>query len=261
VKKSGASRSVHVKDDTLTLTRTLGLKVGRVVIDPGHGGKDTGTIGPTGLREKDLVLDVALKLKKLLQDRLETEVVLTREDDKFVPLEERTAIANQVGADLFVSIHANSARNRRASGIETYVLDFAQSPEEREVASRENASAQRNIRELEDLLRKIALGDYNQESRNLAQDVQTQLVDASKKQFSGKQNRGIKQAPFIVLIGSNMPSVLTEIGFISNPAVEKYYKKTESRLLMAEALYQGIRDYLDSLGTVSIPETAATSTR
>jgi N-acetylmuramoyl-L-alanine amidase len=260
-KDSSETRPSPAKDDTLTLTRTLGLKVGRVVIDPGHGGRDTGTIGPSGLREKDLVLDVSLRLKKLLEDKAGTEVILTRDSDEFIPLEERTAIANQLEADLFVSVHANAARNRKASGIETYVLDFAQSPEEREVASSENASAQRNISELEDLLRKIALGDYSHESRNLARVVQTHLVDASQRTFAGKQNRGIKQAPFIVLIGSNMPSILTEIGFISNPSVEKFYKKDESREMIAEALFLGIRDYLDSLGALNRNLSAATSTR
>ena len=159
-----------------TLTRTLGLKVGRVVIDPGHGGKDTGTIGPSGLREKDLVLDIAHRLKDRLEERLGMDVILTREDDRFVPLEERTAIANSNSADLFISIHANASRNRRVSGVETYVLDVARSADERDIASRENAGSQRNIRELENLLKQIAAGDYNQESRDLAHVVQKSLI-------------------------------------------------------------------------------------
>ncbi len=239
-----------------TLTRTLGLKVGRVVIDPGHGGKDTGTIGSSGLREKDLVLAVALKLRDLLSERLGVEVILTRQDDRFVPLEERTAIANQKGADLFISIHANASRNRKASGVETYVLDFATDEGEIDVASRENATAQRNIRELEDLLRKIALGDYGQESRDLAHTLQGKLVAAMMQNGHQQRDRGIKQAPFIVLIGSNMPSILTEIGFISNPKDEKFYKTNEARQQVAEALYSGVEAYFQSLGAAPATQQA-----
>ena len=231
-----------------TLTRTLGLKVGRVVIDPGHGGKDTGTIGPGGLREKDVVLRVGLALRDLLRERLGTDVILTRDTDRFIPLEERTAIANEKGADLFISIHANASRNRRASGVETYVLDFATNASEIEVASRENATAQRNIRDLEDLLRKIALGDYNQESRDLAQAVQGQLITGLSLNGHKQKDRGIRQAPFIVLIGSNMPSILTEIGFISNPEDEKFYKTDAAYREVAEAIYRGIEAYFRSLG-------------
>jgi N-acetylmuramoyl-L-alanine amidase len=234
----------------LTLTRTLGLKVGRVVIDPGHGGKDTGTIGANGLVEKDVVLDVAQRLRSMLIGRLGTEVILTRQDDSFVPLEERTAIANQNSGDLFISIHANASRNRRVRGVETYVLDFATNAGEREVASRENASAQKNIRELEDLLKQIALEDYNQESRDLAHVVQRNLVSDLSDHLLGSRDRGVKQAPFIVLIGSGMPSILTEIGFLSHPASEKYFKSPQSREEVAEALYRGIEDYFHSLGAV-----------
>ncbi len=240
-----------------TLTRTLGLKVGRVVIDPGHGGKDTGTIGPSGLREKDVVLKVALALRNLLVEKLGTDVILTRDTDRFIPLEERTAIANEKGADLFISIHANASRNRRASGVETYVLDFATDASEIEVASRENATAQRNIRDLEDLLRKIALGDYNQESRDLAQAVQHQLITGLSLNGHKQKDRGIRQAPFIVLIGSNMPSILTEIGFISNPVDERFYKTDAAYREVAEAIYKGIEAYFRSLGNPADTQQAA----
>lgn len=242
-----------------TLTRTLGLKVGKVVLDPGHGGKDTGTIGPSGLREKDVVLDVALRLRRLLQDRLGVEVLMTREDDRFVPLEERTAIANQEGADLFVSIHANASRNRRANGVETYVLDFARTEAEIEIASRENATAQRNIGELEDLLRKITLTDYNRESRELAETVQSKLVQHFQQNGHLQANRGVKQAPFIVLIGANMPSILTEIGFLSHSQTERSLAEEEVREQVAEGLFNGLTAYLHSLGvpTASPPAVAA----
>jgi N-acetylmuramoyl-L-alanine amidase len=243
----------------LSMTRVLGLKVGKVVIDPGHGGRDTGTIGPKGLKEKDLVLDVALRLRRLLEDRLGTEVVLTRETDRFVPLEERTAIANQQGADLFVSIHANASRSRSVSGAETFYLSFASNPDERAVASRENATSQRNIRELEDLLHKIALGDYNKESQELARTVQDSLYQEMSRHRPRYHNRGVKKAPFIVLIGANMPSILTEIGFLSNPADESFLAKEEGRNYVAEALYSGIESYFEGLGIPPLYERTAQS--
>jgi len=241
----------------MTLTRTLGLKVGKVVIDPGHGGKDPGVTGPSGLKEKDLVLDVGLQLRDFLKNRVGIEVVMTRDRDVYVPLEERTAIANQIGADLFISIHANGSPNRKVRGIETFVLDFSSSEDERRVASLENASSQNTIAALEDLLRSIARGDYKQESRDLARIVQTNLHGKLSKSLEGQTNRGVKQAPFIVLIGSNMPSILTEVGFISNPSDEKYYKSDTSRDLLAEALYTGVENYFQSLGTFQTAERAS----
>ncbi len=239
----------------LSLTRVLGLKIGRVALDPGHGGRDSGTVGPNGLKEKDLVLDVSLRVKELLEQRLGTEVILTREEDEFIPLEERTAIANKEGADLFISIHANASRNRRVSGIETYFLSIAPSADEREVASRENATSQRNIRELEDLLRKIAQGDYYEESQDLAHVVQKSMAETLQAVRPHWRNRGVKKAPFIVLINSTMPSILTEIGFISNPSDAKYLTEDEARDQVAEALYKGIEDYFRALG--SAPAEAA----
>jgi N-acetylmuramoyl-L-alanine amidase len=257
VRKEAPVLPLPSRQGDLSLTRVLGLKVGRVVIDPGHGGKDTGSIGPSGLKEKDLVLDVSLRLKTLLEERLGTDVVMTRTGDDFVPLEERTAIANQQRADLFVSVHANSSRSRRVSGAETFFLSFATSAEEREVASRENAGSQRNIHELENLLRQIALGDYHAESHQLAQLVQTNLWSEMKPFRPNQANRGVKKAPFIVLIGANMPSILTEIGFISNVSDEKYLQTDEARSLVAEALYKGIAEYFRVLGVSPAEQTAA----
>ena len=249
------------RDGERSLTRVLGLKIGRVALDPGHGGADTGTIGPTGLREKDLVLKIAFRLKKLLEEKLGTDVVLTRTEDRFVPLEERTAIANQHGADVFVSIHANSSRHKSVSGAETFFLNLASSASEREVASRENATAQKNIRELEDLLRKIALGDYNEESKELAHVVQESLYAALKKYRPSFRNRGVKKAPFIVLIGTNMPSILTEVAFLSNASEEKYLKTARADQQVAEALYRGIESYFRSLGAVPAYESASRNSR
>jgi len=239
-----------------SLTRVLGLKVGRIVIDPGHGGGDTGTIGPSGLKEKDLVLSLSKRLKILLEERLGTDVVLTRDTDKFVPLEQRTAIANQLGADLFISVHANSSKIRGVSGVETFFLNLTSNAAEREVASRENASSQRNIRELEDLLRQIALGDYNEESNDLAQIVQQSLYSEVKTHHPILRNRGVKKAPFIVLINLNMPGILTEVGFISNPSEEKYFTGKQGQDQVAEALYKGIEKYFQSLGTIPSQSTA-----
>ena len=242
-----------------SLTRVLGLKVGRIVIDPGHGGSDTGTIGPSGLKEKDLVLSLSKRLKILLEERLGTDVVLTRDTDKFVPLEQRTAIANQLGADLFISVHANSSKIRQVSGVETFFLNLTSNAAEREVASRENASSQRNIRELEDLLKQIALGDYNEESNDLAQIVQQTLYSEVKTHHPILRNRGVKKAPFIVLINLNMPGILTEVGFISNPSEEKYFTGKQGQDQVAEALYKGIEKYFQSLGTIPSQSTANTS--
>ena len=158
-----------------SLIRALGLKIGKIVIDPGHGGHDTGTIGPNGLQEKDLVLEVGRRLGKLLETRLGAEVVYTRKDDTFIPLETRTAIANQQRADLFISVHANSSSDEDARGVETYYLNFTSSPEALEVAARENAVSEKSIYELQDLVKKIALKEKIEESREFAGDVQESL--------------------------------------------------------------------------------------
>jgi N-acetylmuramoyl-L-alanine amidase len=232
-----------------TLTRMLGLKVGRIVIDPGHGGHDLGTVGPEGLLEKNLVLSIAQDLQKQLQDKLGAQVVLTRTDDRFVSLEERTAIANQHRADLFISIHANSSRVRSISGVETYYLDFANSEAEKEVAARENAIAENNVRDLEDLIKKIAQAEKSAESRELASIVQKRLYSESRKFSPRTNNRGVRSAPFIVLIGANMPSVLAEVAFLSNPKDEKLLKKKTNRELLVNALFSGIENYMKTLGS------------
>ena len=228
---------------TRSLVRSLGLKLSRVVIDAGHGGYDTGSIGPAGYTEKELVLDVAERLRGLVQMELGAEVVMTRSDDTFVPLESRTAIANQQEADLFISIHANSSRMRAARGVETYFLNFTSSREALETASRENAASERSIHELQDLVKRIMLRDKLDESRELARHIQHAM--AARK--GAGTDRGVKQAPFVVLIGANMPSILAEICFISNPQEEKVVKTTANRQAIAEALFEGVRSYAESL--------------
>jgi N-acetylmuramoyl-L-alanine amidase len=239
-------------DGQSTLTRALGLKIGRIVIDAGHGGHDTGTIGPTGLMEKDLCLDVALRLSKIIKQRLPgAEVVLTRSDDSFIPLEERTAIANEAHADLFISIHANSSQDHGARGIETYYLNLKGSPEAMEVAARENAVANVGIHDLEDLVKKIARNEKIDESREFAEDIQTSLSQRVQRGNKTVKNRGVRKAPFVVLIGADMPSILTEISFLSNPADEQLLKQPENRQRVAEGLYQGVASYLQSLNSVT----------
>ncbi len=235
-----------------SLIRALGLKIGRIVIDPGHGGHDTGTIGPNGLEEKDLVLEVGKRLGKLLQSRLGADVVYTRSDDTFIPLETRTAIANQEQADLFVSIHANSSSDPDARGVETYYLNFTSSPEALEVAARENAVSSKSIHELQDLVKKIALKEKIEESKEFASDVQTALHSGLSTKSSNIRNRGVKKAPFIVLIGANMPSILAEISFVSNPADERRLRTPEYRQKIAESLYHGISKYVTGLGGVKV---------
>jgi len=236
---------------TRSLVRSLGLKLSRVVIDAGHGGHDTGTVGQHGYTEKELVLDVAQRVKQLVETELGAEVVMTRNDDNFVPLEARTAIANEQQADLFISIHANSSRVRSVRGVETYFLNFTSSREALETASRENAASERSIHELQDLVKKIMLRDKVDESRELAQHIERALA---VRKGSGT-DRGVKQAPFVVLIGANMPSVLAEICFISNPQDEKLGKTPENRQAIAQSLFEGIRSYAESLSGTKTAKT------
>jgi len=248
-----ASAPQPTRDGQSTLTRALGLKIGRIVIDAGHGGHDTGTIGPTGLMEKDLCLDVALRLGKIIQQRLPSaDVVFTRSDDTFIPLEERTHIANEAKADMFVSIHANSSQDTAARGIETYYLNLKGSPEAMEVAARENATSDQGIHELEDLVKQIARTEKIDESREFAEDVQDSLSKRVQKTAKVVKNRGVRKAPFVVLIGADMPSILTEISFLSNPADEKLLKQPEHRQRVAEGIFQGIAGYLQSLNSMTV---------
>jgi N-acetylmuramoyl-L-alanine amidase len=244
-----------------SLVRALGLKIGRIVIDPGHGGHDTGTIGHEGFTEKDLVLDVSLRLGKLLQSKMGADVVYTRSDDTFVPLESRTAVANQNQADLFLSIHANSSRDSGARGVETYYLNFTSSEDALEVAARENAVSEKSIHELQDLVKKIALKDKIEESREFASDVQSALHAGISRKNPGVRNRGVKKAPFVVLIGANMPSILAEISFLSNGTDERKLRTPEYRQKIAEALYKGVAKYVDGLSGISLASRSSKSGR
>ena len=245
----------HTSTGDTSLVRALGLKINRVVIDPGHGGHDEGTHGPHGLVEKELVLDVALRLGKLVEDHMGAEVVYTRKDDTFIPLEGRTALANEKKADLFISIHANSSPVPRITGVETYYLNFPSSKDAADVASRENATSDKSIFELRDLVQKITLHDKSEESKEFASRVQAALFAFSTKNFPAERNRGVKKAPFVVLIGANMPSILAEIGFLTNTREEALLKKPDYRQKLAEALYRGISKYADSLSHFQVAQT------
>jgi N-acetylmuramoyl-L-alanine amidase len=234
--------------DQFSLTRELGLKFNRIVIDAGHGGWDTGAKGPHGLMEKDVCLDVALRLGQLIEQNIPgAEVVYTRKDDTFIPLEERTAIGNRADADLFISIHANSSSSRDVRGVETYYLSLATSPESKELAIRENSLTQSSLHDLPDLIKKITNNEKIAESRQLATEIQHTLAQRLQLVSSHEKNRGVKQAPFIVLTGANMPAVLSEISFVTNDTDEILLHENGQRQRIAEGLYRGIMAYLDGL--------------
>jgi N-acetylmuramoyl-L-alanine amidase len=231
------------------MARQLGLGVSRIVIDPGHGGHDPGAKGK-GVTEAELVLDVALRLEKLLQKVPGIEVILTRRTDEFIQLPERTAIANREGADLFLSIHANASTNGQAHGIETYFLNFANNQSAAAVAARENAASTQAMGGLPDFVKAIALNNKLDESRDFALHVQRAMVERQKTTNKLLKDLGVKQAPFVVLIGANMPSVLAEMGFVTNPAEAKLLKANPYRQKIAESLFNAIRKYQSSLKNV-----------
>ncbi len=180
------------------------------------------------------------------------EVALTRRGDDFVPLQERTALANREGADLFLSIHANASHNPSARGVETYYLNFTSNPEALEVAARENATSQESVHQLEDLIKKIALSEKIEESQEFARLVQSRMRETLAKAGSAQKDRGLKKAPFVVLIGANMPSILAEISFLTNPRDERLLNRPDYRQKIAEGIYQGIVHYMNTLARVSM---------
>ena len=240
-------------DGETSLMRALGLKIGRIVIDAGHGGHDSGTLGVDGIEEKDVVLDVALRLGKLLHQRMGAEIVYTRADDTFIPLETRTAIANKAQADLFISVHANSSPDASARGVEVYYLNFASDSEAMRVAARENAVSTKSVHELSDLVKKIALKDKIDESKELATDVEGSLYAGLAKGNEGLRDRGVKKAPFVVLIGANMPSILAEISFVTNPDDAEQLRMPEYRQRVAESLFNGVARYAGGINGVKAP--------
>jgi N-acetylmuramoyl-L-alanine amidase len=233
-----------------SLARQLGLGVARVVIDAGHGGHDPGAQA-NGINEAELVLDVAMRLEKLLLEHEGIDVVLTRRTDEFIPLEERTAIANREKADLFLSIHANASRRADARGVETYFLNFATNPDAEIVAARENATSGQTMGTLPAILRAIALNNKLDESREFASILQTHLTRKLRAQNKAVRDLGVKQAPFVVLIGAQMPSVLAEISFVTNKPEAALLKQAAYRQQIAQALHDGIVKYQASLKKVT----------
>lgn len=223
----------------------------RIVVDAGHGGKDPGAVGPSGLFEKDVTLAMAKKLKKQLESELGCEVILTRNRDVYIPLEERTAIANKVGADLFISIHANANQNRDAYGVETYYLNFSKNDKAAAVAARENGTSIKQVGDLELILFDLMANAKINESSRLAAEIQKAMVGDLKQHYSNIRDLGVRQGPFYVLVGATMPSVLVEAAFISNHreesrlATAKFHEKTGS------AIVKGIRNYSSDLKLIA----------
>jgi len=244
-------REVDPKDPNLNATsmaRQLGLGVRTVVIDPGHGGPKPGTIGKSGLQEKEINLAIALALQKLLREKAGLEAVLTRESDVDVPLDDRTVIANQKRADLFVSIHANAHRDRKRGGVETFFLNISPDESVIELAAMENATSTKNIGEMKSILEKIVQNSKIQESHDLAAAVQRNLVKALARDLPAVRDLGVKGGPFWVLIGGEMPSVLVEVSHLSNSKEEAKLKTKKYRDLAAQGIFDGIMEYIHSLG-------------
>ena len=228
------------------MARQLGLSVSRVVLDPGHGGHDPGALG-NGITEASATLDISLRLEKLLTDDGSFEVLMTRRADVYVPLEERTAIANRAQADLFLSIHLNSSRNKSARGFETYYLNFASDPDAEAVAARENSASDQSMRNLPGIVQAIALNNKLDESKDLASLVQRALSRRLRAQSKTAKDLGVKRAPFVVLIGAGMPSVLAEVSFISHAQEMQQLKTASYRQRLAQALFDAIVQYRSTL--------------
>lgn len=231
-----------------SMARQLGLGIKRIVIDPGHGGKDPGTIGKTGIMEKTVVLDICQRLKKLLDTASDLEVIMTRETDIYVPVENRTVIANQKQADLFVSVHANANPSKKRSGVETFYLNFSHDPSVIETAAQENATSTKNLSEMRTILEKIAKNSKVLESKELANNIQTNLVSALRKKYKDVKDLGYKGGPFWVLIGVETPSILVEVSYLSNSKEETRLKNAQYRQNIAQGIYNGIKEYISSLG-------------
>jgi N-acetylmuramoyl-L-alanine amidase len=222
-------------------------KIRRIVIDPGHGGHDPGAIGANGTREKDVVLEMGLKLAKKIREDLHMDVVMTRSTDIFIPLEERTAIANKVNADLFVSVHANASLNRLSSGIETYYLNLAKTEKAKQVAARENNTSLEKVGVLQTILFDLMANQKLNDSARLADDVQSALYRRIGKQFEDAKNLGVKQGPFYVLVGATMPSILVETAFLSNDKEEERLKNPEYQDATVDGIVEGIKQYIAGL--------------
>jgi N-acetylmuramoyl-L-alanine amidase len=241
---------VRGKTPSLTLAQQLGLGVRKVVIDPGHGGKDPGAVGPSGVKEKDVVLGIAKRLQEKIKAKLNLVAILTRSSDRFLPLEERTALANTQKADLFVSIHTNAHKNRRIYGLSTYILNVATDEEAARVAAFENAVSAKRISDLEKILNDLMLNSKINESSRLADAVQQGLIKGLPRSYSKIKDLGVKQAPFYVLIGAQMPSIMVEVSFITNRWEEKRLASAAYQEAVAEGILRGIKSYIRQIEAV-----------
>ncbi len=245
---ASTGRDIRQNSDKISpsaLAKQLALGVSKIVIDPGHGGRDYGAPGYyKGVHEKKIVLALAKKLAKKIRAELSCEVVLTRQTDKYLTLEERTAIANTKNADLFISIHTNSARDRRAFGLETYFLNLATDDESIRVAAFENATSEKNISDLQTILTDLMQNAKINESSRLAAHVQSELFQHMKKSYNKIKNKGVKQAPFYVLLGAQMPAILIETSFISNPRECKRLMDIHYQDRLCDGIIKGIREYI-----------------
>lgn len=246
--KETVPRPAQPTKEGYSMARQLGLGIQRIVIDPGHGGKDPGAIGKSGTLEKIIVLDICQRLKKLLDAHDGLEIIMTRESDIYVPVENRTVIANQMRADLFVSVHANSNPSKKRAGVETFYLNFSKDPTVIETAALENATSTKNLSEMRSILEKIAKNSKVMESKELADNIQKNLVVTLQKKYKDVVDLGFKGGPFWVLIGAETPSVLVEVSYLSNAKDETRLKNAQYRQSIAQGIYSGIMDYMDSLG-------------
>jgi len=234
--------------DGYSMARQLALGIKAIVIDPGHGGTDPGCLDASGLLEKDLALDISLRLRELLRANTKFDVIMTRETDIFVPLENRTVVANQRKADLFLSVHINAFPDKRRQGIETFYLNFSADPRVNETAARENATTTKTIGEMEKIIRKIVQNSKIIESRDLAQKIQGNLVRTLGRQYPDVKDLGTKGGPFWTLIGCEMPSILVEVSHISNPLEAQRLRSDVYRQQIARGIYEGLLAYVQSLG-------------
>ncbi len=235
------------------LARQLGLGVRKIVIDAGHGGEDPGAVGPNGIKEKDVALKVALKLGEILRDNLGVEVFYTRNSDVFIPLVKRPALANAFKGDLFISIHFNASPDPNAMGVEVYYLNFTTDPEAMRVAALENSVANKGLADLQDLVKAIITNTKLNESRILAEKVQQELVKLLRATYGETQNRGVKYAPFLVLVGTRMPAILVEAEFITNPIIANRLNDEAYLTTLAQGVAKGVETYINSLKLTQQP--------
>jgi N-acetylmuramoyl-L-alanine amidase len=238
--KAAAKLSRHSE---LTLVEQLGLKVRRVIIDPGHGGHDTGAIGKEGTREKDITLAISQKLAAQLKER-GLEVILTRDEDRYIRLEDRAQFANEARGDLFISVHCNSAASAKLHGVETYTLNISSDRYSIRLAARENASTEKGISDLQFILADLATKANTGESTRLASQVQKSLIGQLSHDYSGVKDLGTKEALFYVLLGVKMPAILVETSFLSHSEEEQRLNSEAYQDSVAQSIAQGVEEFL-----------------